>query len=303
MKRRAAVPAALVTVLALCAGPALAADGEAEPAAAQAFDGDTPLADAPALARGCGQGYGCSFRVIPGLSREFTTAVASVGNGAINCTDMPITVTRTVTLESSTTDNLAGEISGSATLTGTVDNTTDVKGSVGASNTTTGSHTDKTSPSDKGPNTETANGGSVNVAGTVTGAGQLKLSATASFQLAFQARYSHEWKRTSTETTEVTFTLQSGDQLQFGVLNAMTRTVGELLVEGASKLIKGVIVDSPSSVNVSTVVAQTFTNRSACLTLRPTRSTPEGLVEVPPSTVEGGRRYRLTPARSWEPLD
>ncbi|MFJ9521117.1 hypothetical protein ACIRPK_23045 [Kitasatospora sp. NPDC101801] len=299
MRRRAASAALLVLVL--CASPASAEAGEAAPAA-RAFDGDTPIADAPALAHGCGREYGCSFRVLPGLAREFTTAVASVGNGAINCTDAPITVTRTVILESSTTDNIAGEISGSAALEGTIDNTTDVKGSAGVSNTTSGSHTDITSPSDKGPNTETANGGSVNLGGTVAGAGQLKLSATASFQLAFAARYSHEWKRTSTETTEVKFTVSAGDQLQFGVLNAMTRTVGDLLVDGVAKLIKGVSVDSPSSVNVSTVVAQTFTNKSACLTLRPTKAVANGLIEVPPSAVTGGQRYRLTPGRGWLPM-
>jgi hypothetical protein len=269
---------------------------------AQAFDGETPLADAPALARGCGQGYGCSFRVIPGLTREFTTAVASVGNGAINCTDEPMTVTRTVTLTSTTTDNIAGEISGSATLSGTIDNTTAVNGSVGVTNTTSTSHTDWTSPKDKGPVTSTANGGSVAVAGSVAGAAQLKLTATASFQLAYQASYSHQWQRTSTEVTEVKFTVNAGDQLQFGVLNAMTRTVGDLLVEGAAKLIKGVTVDSPSSVNVSTVVAQTFTNRSACLTLRPTKAAANGLIEVPPVTGRSGPQYRLTPARTWAPM-
>ncbi|MFE0463633.1 hypothetical protein ACFW1A_30715 [Kitasatospora sp. NPDC058965] len=300
MRRRAAT-AALIA-LALPAGPAFAEDAAPETAAAQAFDGDTPLADAPALARGCGESYGCSFRVVPGLSREFTTAVASVGNGAINCTDEPITVTRTVTLTSTTTDNIAGEISGSATIAGTIDNTTAVNGSVGVTNTSGTSHTDWTSPKDKGPATQATNGGSVAVAGSVSGAAQLKLTASASFQLAYQASYSHQWQRTSTEVTEVKFTVNAGDQLQFGVLNAMTRTVGDLLVEGTSKLIKGVVVDSPSSVNVSTVVAQTFTNRSACLSLRPTKAAANALIEVPPSKVGGGHQYRLTPARTWEPM-
>ncbi|AUG75836.1 hypothetical protein CFP65_0915 [Kitasatospora sp. MMS16-BH015] len=297
----AAVLAALLLAVGPGAGPAFAEPGAEEQPAAQAFDGETPIADAPAVARGCGQAYGCEFRLIPGLSRELTTAVSSVGNGVINCTDEAITVHRTVVLESSTTDNIAGEISGSATIEGTIDNTTDVTGSAGISNTTSGSHTDSTAPKDKGPNADIANGGSVNVAGTVTGAGQLKLSAKASFTLAFAARYSHEWKRTATETTQVMFTVKSGDQLQFGVLNAMTRTVGDLLVQGAAKLIKGVVVDSPSSVNVSTVVAQTFTNKSACLSLRPTKAAANGLLEVPPSSVPAGvgERYRLGADGSW----
>ncbi|MER5867053.1 hypothetical protein [Kitasatospora sp. NPDC002040] len=304
MRRRAVLPAAALTALALCAGPAAAEEAPVEDtaAAAQAFDGDTPLADAPALARGCGQEYGCSFRVLPGLSREFTTAVVSLGNAAVNCTNRPITVERTVALESSTTDNIAGEISGSATLEGTIDNTTDVSGSAGISNTTTGTHTDITAPSDKGPNADIANGGSVTVAGSVTGAAQLKLSAKATFALAYRASFSHEWKRTSTETTTVRFTVRQGDELQFGVLNAMTRTVGVLGVDGTGKLIKNVVVDSPSTVNVSSVVAQTFSATDRCLSLRPPgRSLPDGLLEVAPGAAPAGpvERYRLAPEGSW----
>ncbi len=304
MKRRAVLPAAVAVALVLGAGPASAAteEGAVEAVAAQAFDGDTPLADGPALARGCGQEYGCSFRVLPGLSREFTTAVVSLGNTAVNCTNKPITIERTVALESSTTDNIAGEISGSAMLEGTVDNTTDVSGSAGVSNTTTVGHTDHTAPTDKGPNADIANSGSVNVAGTVAGAAQLKLSAKATFALAFRASFSHEWKRTSTETTQVKFTVKPGDELQFGVLNAMTRTVGVLGVDGTGKLIKNVVVDSPSTVNVSSVVAQTFSATDRCLSLRPPgRSLPDGLVEVPPRTdrTAPAEQYRLTPDQTW----
>ncbi|WP_441247804.1 hypothetical protein [Kitasatospora sp. McL0602] len=303
MKRRAVLPAAVAVALLLSTGPALAEDGSVNPVAAQAFDGDAPLADAPALARGCGQEYGCSFRVLPGLSREFTTAVVSLGNAAVNCTNKPITIERTVALESSTTDNIAGEISGSATLEGTIDNTTDVSGSAGISNTTTGTHTDITAPSDKGPNTSIANGGSVTVAGAVTGAAQLKLSAKATFALAFRASFSHEWKRTSTETTAVRFTVKSNDELQFGVLNAMTRTVGVLGVDGTGKLIKNVVVDSPSTVNVSSVVAQTFSASDRCLSLRPPgRSAASGgLIEVAPSAAPAGpvERYQLGAEGRW----
>ncbi|MEE1828534.1 hypothetical protein PUR61_41165 [Streptomyces sp. BE20] len=322
------LPAAL-TALLLCAGPARADDGGAAaapgdpdaPAVARAFDGDAPLPDAPALARGCGKDYGCEFRIIPGLSRELTTAVVSAGNAAINCTNKPIVVERTVTLESSTTDNIAGEISGSATLEGTIDNTTNVSGSAGVDNKTEISHTDHTAPTDKGPNADIVNGASLGVAGSVSGAAELKLSAKATFALAFQARYSHTWKRTSTETTQVKFTVKSGDELQFGVLNAMTRTVGELTVNGTGKLIKNIVVDSPSSVNVSTVVAQTFSARDRCLSLHPgftpapnPAPTPApapppgnrgvaggGVFEAPPRT-DGARpvgQYRLTSDGRW----
>ncbi|KJY27980.1 hypothetical protein VR45_33635, partial [Streptomyces sp. NRRL S-495] len=243
----------VLAVLALGVGPALADEAAPAPGAAEE--------DAPTIAHRCGQEYDCSFRIIPGLTRELTSAVVSVGNAAINCTNRPIDVYRTVVLESSTTDNIAGEISGRAALEGTIDNTTDVSGSVSGSNKTEITHTDITAPSDKGPNSEISNGPTIAVGATGTAAAQLKLSAKASFELAFKATYSHEWKRTSTETTQVKFTVKAGDELQFGTLNAMTRTVGELTVGGIGKLIKNIIVDSPSTVNVSTVVAQTFSAR------------------------------------------
>ncbi|MER7771534.1 hypothetical protein [Kitasatospora sp. NPDC096140] len=326
------MPAALAAI-ALCAAPAAAdsggepAAGPAPTAAAQAFDGDTPLPDAAALARGCGKDYGCNYRFIPGLSRELTTAVISVGNAAINCTNKPMVIQRTVVLESSTTDNVAGEISGSATLEGTVDNTTNVSGSAGVDNKTEVTHTDHTAPTDKGPNTDIANGASIGVGGSLSGAAELKLSARASFSLAFKATYSHEWKRSSSETTDVKFTVKSGDELQFGVLNAMTRTVGELSVNGTGKLIKNIVVDSPSTVNVSTVVAQTFSARDRCLSVRPgftPAPTATPTPNPPPAPGTGNRvagtgggqseaaprgagarpveTYRLTPERTWVPL-
>ncbi|MGV9269581.1 hypothetical protein ACWDRR_33560 [Kitasatospora sp. NPDC003701] len=319
---------AAVTVLALGAGPATAQGGAAPAPGAEAVEpvpgGAAPDEDAPALARSCGQEHDCSFRVLPALSREYTTAVLSVGNAAINCTNKPIDVYRTVVLESSTTDNIGGEISGKVGLEGVIDNTTDVSASATGSNKTEVTHTDHTAPTDKGPNADIANGATLAVGGTVTGAAQLKLSAKATFELAFKATYSHEWKRTSTETTQVKFTVKSGDELQFGVLNAMTRTVGELTVGGIGKLIKNVIVDSPSSVNVSTVVAQTFSARNHCLSLRPgftpapnPTPTPQpapppgnrgvaggDLVEAAPRT-DGARpvgQYRLAADGSWAPL-
>ncbi|MER8186923.1 hypothetical protein [Kitasatospora sp. NPDC094015] len=298
--------AAAVTVLALCSAAgwsAPAAFAEDGPAAAGT---DTAPQDAPAIARGCGPQYACEFRILPGLSREFTTAVVSVGNAAVNCTDRAIDVYRTVVLESSTTDNIGGEISGSATLSGTIDNTTDVSAGASGSNKTEITHTDHTAPTDKGPNADIANGATLAVGGSVSGAAQLKLSATATFALAFRATYSHEWRRSSTESTQVKFTVQPNDELQFGVLNAMTRTVGELRVDGLGKLIKNVIVDSPSSVNVSTVVAQTFSATDRCLSLRPPgRSAPAGLTEAAPRA-DGARptaRLRAAADGSWLPLD
>ncbi|MFE1319781.1 hypothetical protein [Kitasatospora phosalacinea] len=324
MKRAAALAAALLTVGGLtvggpAAGPARAeepvpqqaeqAQQVVEDLVAQVFDGDTPVPGkaAAAVAHGCGREYGCSFRIIPGLSLERTAAVVSVGNTVINCTNKPIDVYRTVVLESSTTDNLAGEISGSATIEGTIDNTTDVSGKVDGSNKTEFSHTDKTSPTDKGPNTETTNGGSTTVSGSATAAGQLKLSATAAFQLAFKAAYSHEWKRTNTETTQVKFKVRTGQELQFGMLSAMTRTVGVMSVDGTGTTVKNILVTSPSSSNVSTVVAQTFNAKDYCLTLQPKRSLPEGEGVYEGTPHPAGQRplaqYRLTDGQEWTRTD
>ncbi|MFJ4677405.1 MULTISPECIES: hypothetical protein [unclassified Kitasatospora] len=317
MKRGAALAAALLTVGGPASGAAFADGAAVSPQApqaaveelvAQAFDGDTPLPDAVAVAHGCGRDYGCSFRFLPGLAAERTAAVVSVGNTVINCTNKKIDVYRTVVLESSTTDNLAGEISGSATVEGTIDNTTDVSGTAAGSSKTETSHTDQTAPKDTGPNTDTSSGSSTSVSGSATAAGQLKLSATAAFELAFKAAYSHEWKRTNTETTQVKFTVGIGDELQFGMLSAMTRTVGVLSVDDTGTTVKNILVTSPSSSNISTVVAQTFDAKDYCLTLRPKRALPgaeEGVYEGAPHPA-GERpraRYRLTDGREWARTD
>ncbi|WP_282203793.1 hypothetical protein [Kitasatospora fiedleri] len=318
MRRGAALAAALLALSGPTAGAAAAADAApqqsrrldqtAEEPVARAFDGDTPLPDAAAVARGCGHDHGCSFRFIPGLTAERTAAVVSVGNTVINCTNKKINVYRTVVLESSATDNLEGEISGSATVEGTVDNTTDVSGTVAGSDKTENAHTDTTAPTDKGPNTDVTNGTTTTVSGSATGSGQLKLTATAAFQLAFKAAYSHEWKRTNTESTQVMFTVGIGDELQFGMLSAMTRTVGVLSVDGTGTTVKNILVTSPSSTNISTVVAQTFNAKDYCLTLRPQRALPgaePGVYEGAPHPA-GERpqaRYRLTADREWARTD
>ncbi|MEV7213280.1 hypothetical protein AB0O31_09335 [Kitasatospora cineracea] len=309
MKRGAALAVALLTVGGTAAGPAFA-DGAApaqpavEELVARAFDGDTPLPDTAAVVRSCGQEHSCSFRFIPGLTAERTAAVVSVGNSVINCTNKKITVYRTVVLESSATDNLAGEISGSATIEGTIDNTTNVSGTVAGSSKTDTSHTDSTAPKDKGPNTDTTTGATTTVSGSATGSAQLKLTATAAFQLAFKAAYSHEWKRTNTESTQVKFQVGTGQELQFGMLSAMTRTVGVLSLDGTGTTVRNIVVTSPSSSNISTVVAQTFNAKDYCLTLQPKRAVPGAEAGVFEGTPHGSgehplEQYELTDRQEW----
>lgn len=299
-RRLTALPAAL-TVLALCAGHAVA-DGGGAAAGAPSED------EAAAIAHDCGTEYDCVFRILPEVSHEYAAAVVSVGNGVLNCTNHPIKVDRTVTMTSSTTDNIAGEISGKAGIEGVIDNTTNASASATTNTKTEITHIDHTAPKDKGPNEDIANGSSQAASGTVTGAAQLKLSAKASYELAFKATYSHEWKRSVAESTVVTFLVKDGDELQFGVVNAMTRTIGELHVDALGKLIKNVVVDSPSTVNVNTVVAQTFAVPDKCLSIRPpgrSAAAGGGLVEVPPRPAGAvpDARYRLTADGTWAAFD
>ncbi|MEU5162778.1 hypothetical protein AB0G74_24655 [Streptomyces sp. NPDC020875] len=314
--RRTAVVVPAFSALALALAPPAGAaagpggDGGSDPGAmpkAGAFAGDRALKSVSEVTRLCGlrDRHTCSFRLDPKRAREYTSAVYSVANGAINCTNEPMTVKRTVTLESSSTDNIGGEVSGSGTVEGEVATDNEVSGSgTGtvqaqqtheesdkASETKEGtgkiSTTNHTAPKDKGPNQETTVEGeaktSVTAEHTTTNTDQMTetgsttvasrsnihLALKGAFTAAFKGTWNRTWSMTNTETTEVTFTIKANDELQFGALNAMTRTVGDLVVDGTDKLVRNVAVDGPSTVNSSTVVAQTFTNPDKCQSLRP----------------------------------
>jgi hypothetical protein len=305
------LPALSVLTLTLMAPEvATARDGDASPGPtprAQAFDGERALGAVSEVTQLCGRPgrQSCSFRIDPKRSREYTSAVHSVANGAINCTSEPMTVKRTVTLTSSSADNIGGEISGSGTIEGEVATDNEVSGSgtgtvsaqqthqesdtASATKETTATigTTNHTAPKDKGPNQETKVEGTAKDSATVehqttnteqmtetgsttvAGKSNIHLALKGAFTAAFKGTWNHTWSMTNTETTEVAFTIKANDELQFGALNAMTRVVGDLVVDGTGKLVKNVAVDGPSTVNSSTVVAQTFTNPDKCQTLRP----------------------------------
>ncbi|GAA2840512.1 hypothetical protein GCM10010441_75920 [Kitasatospora paracochleata] len=106
-------------------GTGAAADGGGAPLpypTAQALDGERPLVSTREVTSLCDQASACSFRMY-GAPREFMGSVLSVGNGAINCTDGDMEIERTVTFVTSSTDNIGGEISGSAAVEGGVDTT------------------------------------------------------------------------------------------------------------------------------------------------------------------------------------
>ncbi|MFE0463632.1 hypothetical protein ACFW1A_30710 [Kitasatospora sp. NPDC058965] len=283
------------------AAPRHAADGTGAvppPPAAQAFDGEKPLASAEEVTSLCTKASSCSFRMYDRVPREFTSGVVSLGNAAINCTNGDMDVTRTVTFVTSSTDNISGAISGKATLSGGVDTTVTVSANGSITPGTTNSVTQYGANKDKGPTTEDATTNASTTPVTVAGSNATHLGVQATFESAFKASFSRSWQAQTTESTRVAFKVKSNDEVQFGVANASSRTVGELIVNGLSKLIKNVTVDSPSTVNASSIVAQTFSNKDKCLSLR---SLP-GLVEAPP---EGSGRvpdavYVLTPQGTWE---
>ncbi|MFE4825687.1 hypothetical protein [Streptomyces sp. NPDC056672] len=339
--RRTAVVIPALSALTLAVSlPAVAAEpgGDGFPGTekmpkARAFDGDRALATVSEVTRLCGrtERYSCSFRIDPARSREYTSAVHSVANGAINCTNEPMTVTRTVALESGSTDNIGGEISGSGTIEGTAATDNEVSGSGTGQVTAQQTHqesdmasetkegtaklstTNHTAPKDKGPNQETTVEGTASASATaehtvtsteqmtetgsttVASRSNIHLALKGAFTAAFKGTWNHTWSMTNTETTQVTFTIKANDELQFGALNAMTRTVGDLVVNGTGKLVKDVTVDGPSTVNSSTVVAQTFTNPDKCQTLRPSGAQARQ-PDDEPRTV---RRHVLGPDRTW----
>ncbi|BAJ32671.1 MULTISPECIES: hypothetical protein [Kitasatospora] len=249
--------------------------------AAEAYDGDTRLAAPDEVAAQCDRPGTCTFRVTDRIVGLFGSAVASIGNAAINCTGDDMEIDRSLTVASSSTDNISGSISGKATVTGSIDTTVtaSAQGSLGAGIT---NGTVQYGPSkDKGPTTQDKFQSTTDITGTVAGSNALHLGAKASFELAFQASYAKQWQASVKETTRVVFTISSNDEIQFGAINAVTRVVGVLSVDHTGRFIKNVVVDSPSIATSSSIVAQTFSRPDVCLSLR-----PPGRAVVEPGPVE-----------------
>lgn len=306
----ALAPGAALAVTVPFAAPAGAAAAETGPPprfpVARALDGEKPLASPKDVTGLCAQKKDCTFRMYGKTPREFVSGVLSVGNAAVNCTNSDLVIERTVTFTTSSTDNIGGAISGKAAIEGGVDTTVTVSGSATATQGTADSITNFGPNKDKGPNTEDQNKNNSETSGTVAGSNALHLGAKASFESAFSASYSKQWQVVTTESTRTAFTVSAGDELQFGVANAMSRVSGELHVNGTGKLIKDVMVDSPSSVNVSSVVAQTYAVPDKCLSIRPPgrSAATGGLIELPPERAESARRapdavHVRTPDGGW----
>ncbi|WP_282203792.1 hypothetical protein [Kitasatospora fiedleri] len=300
-----AIPAAAVT--------ATAAEADAPGAAAptllppmpepEAYDGETRLASPAEVAAQCDRPGSCTFRVTDRIVGLFGSAVASVGNAAINCTGDDMEIDRSLTVASSSTDNISGSISGKATVTGSIDTTVtaSAQGSLAAE---PANGTVQYGPNkDKGPTTQDKFQDTTNVTGTVQGSNALHLGAKASFELAFQASYARQWQATVQETTRVVFTISPNDEIQFGAINSVTRVVGVLSVDHTGRFIKNVVVDSPSIATSSSLVAQTFSRPDVCLSLRPpgraaAKPGPAEVAPEPPGRVPDAV-YTRTAEGTW----
>ncbi|WP_308407505.1 hypothetical protein, partial [Streptomyces venezuelae] len=207
----------------------------------------------------------CTFVIDRKLSREYVTAVKSLGNAVVNCTQNDMAVDRTVTLKTGTTDNIGGEISGQITAEGTVSASGEVTTNLSNDN----SSENKTPNLKDGPTS--TNGTKTTVAGGAKAAGST--SARLAFQAAFKATYSKSWTTEATEQTVYKTTVNAHDMLVFGANAAMRRVAGSLVADTGQQIL-GIVVDSPSMVTSSTFIAQTYAAPAGvCGGTRPTGNT------------------------------
>ncbi|MEU3483646.1 hypothetical protein ACI2LO_24375 [Streptomyces sp. NPDC033754] len=243
----------LTAPLALLAPPAVAEEAPGEiptPPVARAVTADGRQARIADVLEYCGtKRAACSFTIDPKRDREYATAVKSLGNAVVNCTTSDMGVDRTVTLRTSSTDNIGGEISGKITAEGTVTASGEV---------TTNLSNDITSEN-KTPNLKDGPTSTNGTKTTVAGGGKVagSLSAKLAFEAAFKATYSKSWTIENTEATVYKTTVKPYDMLVFGASASMRRVVGDLVTDTGRKILN-VSVDSPSMVNSSTFVAQTY---------------------------------------------
>ncbi|MCF3132753.1 hypothetical protein [Streptomyces olivochromogenes] len=252
----------------------------------------------------------CRFKVDRAASSEYHTAVKSLGNAVVNCTKEDIKVTRQLSLQVSSSDDLGGEITGQITIEGQLG----VTGSVTAGVSGEAGGNFKTPDQSKGPSAEVNAKGSANGSGTVGGSASLR----AAFEGAFKLSYSKTWTTQQTESTSYEVVVKPGDALVFGASAAMQRVAGSIST-GSGLGVRNVFVDGPSSA----FVADTFTvPGSTCLKLRPggqtgVEDTTTTTAPKPPTRRAGAavrpvavelpagsrlvKRVEATGERSWPP--
>ncbi|MFJ7070101.1 hypothetical protein [Streptomyces sp. NPDC101115] len=294
---------ALLPLLALglavpLAPPAVGAEeGPGEPPTPRAVTADGRPAKIADILKYCEtKADACRFAIDPKQGREFATAVRSLGNAVVNCTDSDMSVDRTVTLRTSSTDNIGGEISGKITAEGTITASGEV--TTNLTNDITSEH--KTPNLKDGPTSTNGTKTSVAAGGKVAGSMAAKLA----FEAAFKATYSKSWTVDNTEATTYKTTVKAYDMLVFGASASMRRVVGSLIANTGAQ-ITGIAVDSPSMVNSSTFVAQTYAApANLCGRTRPTGNTGGGNNPQPgPPPTDRSAADRSLGARSLQARD
>lgn len=269
--RRAVLAAPALTLAVLLAGAAPAPAAPPSPdrggpgpvPVPRALTADGKPAKTDDILEHCGEKRSnCVFRIDTRAGGEFATAVKTLGS-VINCTQSDMKIDRKLTLHAGSTDNISGEISGSVTAEGTVEASGEV-----TTNLTQGiTSNHKTPDLSKGPTSE--NGTNTTVAGGGKVAGSI--NAKLAFQAAFKAAYGKSWTVDSTEETTYGATVNPHDMMVFGASVAMRRIVGQLVTDQGSRILN-IAVDSPSMVNSSHFVAQTYA-ASTCGGTRPAPNT------------------------------
>ncbi|MFF0429192.1 hypothetical protein ACFYUJ_33060 [Streptomyces sp. NPDC004520] len=256
----------LAAPLALLAPPAAAEAGPDETLVPRALTADGRPAKVGDVLKYCGsKRSACTFKIDPKLGREYVTAVKSLGNAVVNCTQSDMAVERTVILRVSSTDNIGGEISGKIAAEGTVS----ASGEVSTNLVNDITNENKTPNLKDGPTSTNGTKTSVAVGGKVAGS----MSAKLAFEAAFKATYSRSWTVENTETTAYKSTVKAHDMLVFGASIAMRRVVGSLVANTGQRILN-IAVDSPSSVSSSMFVAQTYAAPTGlCNGTRPTGPT------------------------------
>ncbi|MFE5590843.1 hypothetical protein [Streptomyces sp. NPDC056549] len=299
--RRAALLPALSVLLGLAAtalappAGAAADEGPGEPPVPRALTADGRPAEVADVLKHCRtERSACTFTIDPKLGREYVTAVKSLGNAVINCTQSDMAVERTVTLKTGTTDNIGGEISGTITAEGTVAASGQVTGSL--ANETAMEH--KTPQLDKGPTSSMGNKTTVSGGATASGS----MTARLAFEAAFKATYSKSWTVEATEETVYKTTVKAHDMLVFGANAAMRRVAGSLVAKNGQRII-GIVVDSPSMVTSSTFIAQTYAAPAGvCGGTRPPGNTAPAPAPGPgPAPAPGPEAAEVPAARAVPP--
>ncbi|MER7730219.1 hypothetical protein ABTX80_04990 [Streptomyces erythrochromogenes] len=283
--RRAALVAgaALLALTCTATGSAHAATPPEVPTPV-AYEGTTPLASTEKVTEYCASHPGgCRFEINRAASGEYYSAVKSLGNAVVNCTKDAITVAREITLRTSSTDNLGGEITGKIAIEGTISTSGEVSAGVDAKAKGEFSTPDKS----KGPTATVGAEAGASGSGKIAGS----LGVKGAFEGAFKLAYQRSWTTEHIEKTTYNTTVRPGDALVFGASSAMQRIAGEITT-GSGLGIRKVVVDGPSTVNSSTFVADTFTvPGNTCDRLR-----PEGKTGTEDTTGPSAPSRGLTPA-------